>query len=474
MKHFDFNDEDFGFQHQDVIEYQNKFESMLKNNEFSFMDANQIEDLYQFYWIHSKKDYCNELLEFAIEIHPYHSNFYEYKFNLLYYDEQYLEALEWINYSLLIFPFHYELKLLKGNALRKLEKFDEAIEWYMNLLHENHEKSEIYFYIGISYYAKDDWKSSENCFLMAFQEKNDDIESMIFNLVITTFDFSFSENLVKKYIDLDPFHSESWYYLSQIYFLNRKYDEAIQAIEFAIVINPNQIEYYKQKSEILIQQELFGEALQYLFEALQLQSENENILYNIGVCYQNLELFDDARRYFKKCIDLDDTFFDAYEGLADCLYELERYHEALHFYKTYLENTINLEVSLKYIDLEIELENFAHALDYMKELEELIYDEYLEIEFILRKTYIEYLKGSENITEILKENFYMETHHLETSSKLMYQSAALSFALGAKNTGYFYLENALLKYPENYEYLFDYNPDLMNDTEIQLLIESCK
>lgn len=472
MKHFNSFDDDFGFQSNDISKSKSKFESMLEKNEFSFMEASELEDLYQFYWIHSKKDLCNELLDFAIEIHPFNPVFYEYKFNQLVYNEQYQKALEWIEYTIDHFPHHPEILMLKGIALRKLHLFHDAIDWYHNILHLSTEKAEIYQALGMCHYALNQKDFAIHYILKALEEKNEDVQFSIFNQIVTAFDFELGVELLNKFIDNDPFHAEAWYYLALVYYYNGGYQEAIQAIDYAIAIQNDNMEYYLQKVEILISFQQFEEATQVLFEVLPLDKENETIYFYLGVCYQNLEKFDEGRKYFKKCIDLDDTYFDAYDGLADCLYELERYQEALYYYKAYLDNNVNLEVSLKYIDLEIELENFEMALIYMNELENLIHDDFLEVELLLRKTYIEFLRGNESIAHILRENFYSSCYTDECTSKLMYQAAALSFALGSKNIGFFYLENALLKYPENYEYLYDYNPDLEKDSEIQLLIQS--
>ncbi len=474
MKHFNSYDDDFGFQSNDINEYQLKFESMLEKNEFSFMDSDQIEDLYEFYCIHSKKELCEELLNFALEIHPLNSVFYEYKFNQLIHLGKYQEALDWIEYSIDYFPSNFSILMLKGNVLRKLYRYEQAIEWYLQIIELADDKSEIYYSLGLCYYENKNHDNFVSYFVKAFNEKNEVFYYTIFNHILTTFDYSTSVEILNKFIDSDPFHTESWYYLCLVYFYNHNFSDALKAIDYAIAINDKNIDFYIQKVEILISNNQFQDAIQILFEALQLDDENENVLFYLGICYQNLENYDEARKYFKKCIDIDDSYFDAYEGLADCLYELDRYTEALHYYKVYLDNIINLEVSLKYIDLEIELENFGYALVYMQELENLFNDEFLEIELLLRKTYIEFLKDNELISHILRENFYKECNEDESSSKLMFQAAALSFAKGSRNLGFFYLENALLKFPENYEYLYDYNPDLSEDPEIQMIINSYK
>lgn len=472
MKHFDSFDDDYEFQSNEINEYQIKFESMIEKNEFSFMDADELDNLYQFYWIHSKKELCEELLQFAIEIHPHNPTFYEYQFNHLISAEKYREALDWIEQTISIFPHNMPILLLKGKALMKLNEYHQAIEWYLSILDFNTYLAEIYFALGKCYHKIHNKEKCFLYFLLAFQEKNEDINSLIYSYSFSYFDYSLAVEFLNKIIDKDPFHSESWYYLSLTYFYNKNLENALKAIDYAIALQDEHIDYYLQKVEFYISNEYFEEAIQVLFEALAIDNQNETVYFYLGVCYQHLEQFDEGRKYFKKCIDLDDSYFDAYDGLADCLYELERYQEALYYYKVYLDNTVNIEVSLKYVDLEIELENFGQALIYMQELENLFQDEYLEVELILRRTYIEFLKQNEFINHILRENFYNNYQDDDNSSKLMFQSAALSFELGARNIGLFYLENALLKCPQNYEYLYDYNPDLSEDIEIQLIIES--
>jgi tetratricopeptide (TPR) repeat protein len=471
MNNFNSFSDDFYYYSNELNENKIKFETMMEKNEFSFMDSDKLEELYHFYKIHSKEDYCNELLNFALEIHPYNPIFYELRFNQYFFLNQFDKALLWIEYTLNIFPNHNHFLKLKADVLRKLENYVDSINLYWELLETTDDKSLIYFHLASCYYEFKNFDTSIPYWLLAYQENNKDTNYLIFNYILLHLECEQGIYLINKFLDYNPFDAETWYHLSQIYHSNENYEEALKAIDYAIFLETNSLDYYTQKIEILKSLKRYEEALKYLFEALQIEPDNLDILYNIGLCYLSLKFYDDARRYFKKCIDIDETYYEAYECLADCLFELERYHESLHYYKVYLDNVINLEACIKYIDLLIELDNFQEATDYIKQIENILVDDYLEGELLLRSTYIEFLKGNTQIYNILRDNFYLEFPYEELKARLRYQAAALSFALGARTIGFFYLENALLTSPTNYEYLYDYNPDLKNDEEIQILIE---
>ncbi len=468
-------DEDEEFNPSDEVrEYQIKFEAMLERKEFYFMDIYQIEELYEFYRLNSQTNLCEELLDYAIKVYPDVPFFYEYRFNYLTNKDKYEEALAWIEYSIGYFGNNYSFLMLKGLALRNLERYGEAIDWYLYVVELNVEdRSEIYLKIAECHLELGNHDDSLHYYVLAFREKNPKVQSNICR-DSKILDFSFAEKLLSQILEIDLFYAEAWYHLALLYYNQNKYKDALKAIDYAVALDEENMDYLIEKVHILIGLEQYEEALKLLFQIRLLDDYNSYILFAIGVCYHNLGLYDDGRRYFKKCINIDEEFIDAYHGLANCLYELKRYREAAIYCLTYLNYTFNFDICLRYIDIEIKLGNFTNALEYMQGISNDYYGEGLEIEFLLRKTYIEYLKGNEYINHILRENFYLECVDQELTAKLMFQSAALSFGLGSRNIGFFYLENALLKYPNYVDYLYDYNPDLKEDSEIKFLIENYK
>lgn len=109
------------------------------------------------------------------------------------------------------------------------------------------------------------------------------------------------------------------------------------------------------------------ESLEALKKAYALSNYNPDIIYNIGVAYDDLHQFNEAIEFYKKAIELNENHYEAYNNLGVCYKNIqeidksiEAFKKALLIKKDYSAAYNNLAVSLK------EVGKFKDALLYLR------------------------------------------------------------------------------------------------------------
>lgn len=102
-------------------------------------------------------------------------------------------------------------------------------------------------------------------------------------------------NLIDKLIDLNPYSQNYWNALATAQFLAGRYDESIKSCEYALAIDPNDVDGLLTKANCRHRLGDFAEALQ-LYERYVNGAGSEKALgeLNIGTCLVYLERYDEA------------------------------------------------------------------------------------------------------------------------------------------------------------------------------------
>ena len=116
-----------------------------------------------------------------------------------------------------------------------------------------------------------------------------------------------------------------------------KYDEALQAYDKAIEINPNYVDTWNTKGNVLYCLARYDEALQAYDKAIEINPNNAIYYYNEGGALNKLGKYDEALQAYDKAIDIDPNYADVWNDKANALYGLARYDEALQAYNKSIE-----------------------------------------------------------------------------------------------------------------------------------------
>ncbi|MBU8892748.1 MAG: tetratricopeptide repeat protein [Bacteroidales bacterium] len=225
-----------------------------------------------------------------------------------------------------------------GKFQYRQKQYHQAILWFDKLnkdkLNEE-ELSEYYFKLGYSYFMRKKFDKASLAFYeikdestkfsapagyyyshIAYQDKNYETALQGFNQL--------SEN--ETFAPVVP------YYITQIYYLQGRYDEVIEYApallesasakrtpEIAKVIGDS---YYKKQQ--------FSDAIEYLQKHEdKAKFVSRKDYYQLGYCYYKLELYDSASVSFEKVLDKEDLLAqNAYFHIADCYIEIDQKNKA--------------------------------------------------------------------------------------------------------------------------------------------------
>jgi tetratricopeptide (TPR) repeat protein len=135
----------------------------------------------------------------------------------------------------------------------------------------------------------------------------------------------------------DPLSEANWYNKGIALYDQGKYDEAIQAFDEAIEINPQNANAWSTKGAALCQQDKNDEAIQAFDEAIEINPQNADTWNNKGTALASLGKYDEAIQAFDEAIELDPKYAYAWYGKGNALVNLGKYDEAIKAYDKAIE-----------------------------------------------------------------------------------------------------------------------------------------
>jgi tetratricopeptide (TPR) repeat protein len=112
-----------------------------------------------------------------------------------------------------------------------------------------------------------------------------------------------------------------------LYYKN-KYDDAIEAYDEAIRIDPNYVDSWTNKGNALLMQENYVDALKAYDKAISLDPNDFEAWNNKGIALKNQEKYADAIKAYDKAISLDPSDVVARVNKCTALINLDKYDEA--------------------------------------------------------------------------------------------------------------------------------------------------
>lgn len=225
-----------------------------------------------------------------------------------------------INYENNNPAFYFNLAL----SLDTWEKPYEAIDNYNKALSLDNNIKEAYNNIGNIYKNLNNISLAIENYQKAIAIDKNYAEAQA-NLAMSTGDIETLKQLSKKY----PNDALSFYFLSQIYYTQSQYNQALEYIEQADIICPNYDNIKVQIGYILLAQNKTTEAKINFEKALAYNPNSISALINLGNIETNFGNFEFAEKHYKKALDLDVNELNAHINYANMLYLANRLPEAL-------------------------------------------------------------------------------------------------------------------------------------------------
>ena len=323
-----------------------------------------------------------------------------------------------------------------GNYFYRLRNYKKAIEWLAKTDQSElstEKKDEINFKLGFSQYMINDYDKASNAFYAMKDGNSKYATAAQYYYAHIAYVSENYETALKSFLklrDSEAFAPVVPYYITQIYYKQKKYDEVLKyapALVDTGNYTKNGLEISRMVAESYYRQEKYKEALPYLIE-YERNSPNagRTDFYAVAYSYYQLRDFDKAASYFQKVIAGDDSLSqNAYYHLADCFINTSNKRSARTAFqsagKTSFDSFIQEESQFNYAKLSYELSFQSMALEsfrnFMKNFPESNYytaaNEYLIDIYASTHNYKDAITALEGMTiksQSLKSAYQKVTH----------------------------------------------------------------
>jgi Tetratricopeptide repeat. len=241
------DDKDFN-----ITELVERYERNLSEGRPGYYDVDELEELSDFYLKRGKHQESSNVVEMGLRLHP-NSSILLLKRATLYLEVgEPKRALQIIDRL----PVHDDIdaNLVRAEVYMQLDRKEEALQLLHRVMEEeNTDKSALCLDISGILVEVGMHREAVEFLLDAlrYDEKNIDL---LFELAYSYEQVEDTPQAIKTYhriLDIDPYSSETWFNLGQANFNESLYAEAIEAYDYAIVINPNDLLAQLQKAHFL-------------------------------------------------------------------------------------------------------------------------------------------------------------------------------------------------------------------------------
>jgi len=204
----------------------------------------------------------------------------------------------------------------------KNKNYSAAEQSFLRVLEIDNTKLEAYFYLGYINFVKDnpDYKKSEEYYLKGLELDPND-KNLLDYLSVTYLKQNKYEDAIRslKKMAVIENSKEKWLRIGNIYSDMEYYDEAQEALEKAIGLDPNYLEAQKLLGIVLFKQDSFEEAIPYLETANKAFPDDDDIQKKLAKAYHKAGKLDSAIKQYSTLIAEQPNNLNAYINLASAI-----------------------------------------------------------------------------------------------------------------------------------------------------------
>ncbi|MDR2084036.1 MAG: hypothetical protein LBP67_03475 [Bacteroidales bacterium] len=341
-----------------------------------------------------------------------------------------------LSLALKYYPHNVEFHYYSGKYFMLTNKYTKAITHFKKFLLDD---------------AENDFVVFEMCFCWEMLEEEDQAIEV------------FTDYLDK----VNSNSSAGWFALGTVYIKKDEIDNAIDAFELSLALNPESIATYFNLGNLYCIKGAYDKAYLIYLEVLKYDEEDAAVYANLGECCFYLEDYENVIEYEKKALSLNNNYEYAYYFLAKTYFKYSNYNLAADFVQKAIDcdDKISEFYSLKaYISLNLDNTQLAEeSFKTAVKLDPTLFECHLEIAvFYLQENRINDVIG------ILEEN--LPDMSGEDKMQAEYLLCACYYYTGNKQESYALFINVENSDAALFDFLYDHFENFVNDPVISDLI----
>ncbi|ARV13745.1 tetratricopeptide repeat protein [Polaribacter sp. SA4-12] len=417
-----------------------KFESMLKTNAVYFFDLVEFEEIIIHYLDAGKHALAKKAVKLGLQQHPASVDLKLLQVEIYVFEDELDKAEMLLKIIERLEPNNDEVFIQKATISSKKGNHKEAIELLKKALTFTDDKVDVWSLLGMEYLYLDNFKNARLTFQKCVKVDFEDY-SALYN-VVYCFDMEkLHEEAItylNAYVDINPYCEVAWHQLGRQYYILEDYEKALNAFDYAVIIDESFIGGYLEKAKTLEQLERYKEAIDNYLITLELDDATAFVCIRVGECYQRLGNFNEAITYYKKAVHEDPLLDKGWMMLTNIYFDNENYQKAAYYISKALKiEEDNAVYWRRYSEINLKQNFYEEAVTGFNKCLSLN-DDALEI-------YI----GLTDVLSFLGEfngalNTLMKAHKTyKDSAEIEYRLAGLFFILNKEKYGFNHLVVAL-------------------------------
>src|SRR5580698_10170733 len=255
--------------HQDREEMKDllkQYQDLKSGRRHSFLEEEAFERIIDYFDDTEDLTQAIEAVELGIEQYPYSSALLIKKADLMIATRRYYEALTILEQAELLDSADINLYILKTDAYLALDQQEKAVTLLENaLLHfEGEERIELLFELADVYDDYEEFDKIFDCLKLILEQAPTNEEALYKICFWTDFTGRCEESIIlhQTIIDNFPYNELAWFNLGAAFQGLKLYEKAIDAYQFAVVIDEKFDTAYRNMGEAYIRLRKFKEAIE--------------------------------------------------------------------------------------------------------------------------------------------------------------------------------------------------------------------
>lgn len=447
----------------------NRFEKMLKTDSVFFFDSIEFEEIIAYYIDNGKIALAKKALDLATHQHPGTLEIKVLKAELLIIENKLNEADELLDELSFIDPDNEEIYIQKAQLLSKQDHHELAIDHLLVALDmtDSEFHIDILSMLGMEYLFLEKFNIARDYFKQCIAM--DPMDTSFLHNIIYCYDMDNAQleaiEFLRAYIEINPYSEIAWHQLGKENYTLERYQEALEAFDFAIIIDEKFMGAYLEKAKTLEKLHRYAHAIKWYELTTKMEDPMSFAYLRMGHCYARLSDSEKALISYHKASELDPNLEAPILAIIELLYKEHQYHEVL----SYANRLINMDdENIKYLKLygDINMKNafFNEAVEVYKKCITLG-DDKLDTFLRLADAYY-YLGDYQKAIDVLNDIEKMYPQHHKISIRL----SGLYFLNENLDKGLEYFKQYIQIKPGNIRLFRQLFPAVINKKSIQELL----
>jgi tetratricopeptide (TPR) repeat protein len=306
---------------------------MLKTNAIYFFDLVEFEEIIIHYLDAGKHALAKKAVKLGLQQHPASVDLKLLQVEIYVFEDELDKAEMLLKIIERLEPNNDEVFIQKAAISSKKGNHKLAIELLKKALAFTDDKVDVWSLLGMEYLYLDNFRNARLTFQKCVKADFEDY-SALYN-VVYCFDMEkLHEEAItylNEYIEVNPYCEVAWHQLGRQNYILEDYEKALNAFDYAVIIDESFIGGYLEKAKTLEQLERYKEAIDNYLITLELDDATAFVCIRVGECYQKLGNFNEAISFYKKAVHEDPLLDKGWMMLTNIYFDNENYQKAAYY-----------------------------------------------------------------------------------------------------------------------------------------------